>query len=192
MKILLTGFKAFNNEIINPTELIINNKHFSCDTLLLNVEYDNDAKLLISKLEGNDYDLVLLLGQAGGRKKVMIEYYALNIRNASIPDNLGVNKFHETILEDRDLAYKTNINVKELCQNINDPDFDISYFAGTYICNEIYYQALNYIYKNNLNTLCGFIHVPFIKEQVLNKPNMPYLELSKIEEIIEKIINTIA
>ena len=71
--------------------------------------------------------------------------------------------------------------------NINDENLSISYHAGTFICNEIYYRALEYINNNKLNIKCIFVHIPYIKEQVENKPNMPYLDIEKSLDIISKI-----
>ena len=193
MKILISGFKPFNNEYINPALMIIEQiDKFYLDneiiTLELDVEYNNDSIKLLRKINEVHPDLVLCIGQAGGRKKVMIENYALNMQSASIPDNANLLYEHHEISKNGVPCYQTNIDVLKLKDKVNSENFGISYHAGTFICNEIYYSALDFINSFNLDIKCGFIHVPYIKEQVINKANMPYLEFNEILNIIYKII----
>lgn len=190
MKILITGFKPFNKDKINPTSMIIKEFNDSnIKTLELDVVYNLDAKKIIETIKEYNPDLVLMMGLAGGRKKVMIEYFSLNMQSASIPDNSDLINNHNIIDKNAPLAYATNIDVVKLKEDVNDDNFDISYHAGTFVCNDVYFQVLDFIYKNNLNIKCGFIHVPYIKEQVSEKPNIPYLDYSVENKIILKIID---
>lgn len=195
MNILVTGFKPFNKENINPTELIlkrIKDEYKNVFTLLLNVEYNLDSCILLDAIKRNIPDVLICLGQAGGRKKVMVENYALNMQSAVIPDNNNILLKHQKINESGNICYETNVDLLKLVHNVNDESFGISYHAGTFICNEIYYRALEFINNNKLNTKCIFVHIPYIKEQVIDKPNMPYLELDKTYEIITKIIKELS
>ncbi len=192
MKILITGFKPFNKDKVNPTSMIIKEfNDLNIKTLELDVVYNLDAKKIIETIKEYNPNLVLMMGLAGGRKKVMIEYFALNMQSASIPDNDEVMKNHNIIDKNAPLAYTTNIDVVNLKEKVNDDNFDISYHAGTFVCNDVYFQVLDFIYKNNLEIKCGFIHVPYIKEQVFEKLNMPYLDYTIETKIISKIINSL-
>ena len=194
MKVLLSGFKAFNNENINPSLLIVNeikNKYKDVEIVELNVEYNNDSLKLINKIKEINPDIILLIGQAGGRSKVCLEYFALNMQSATIADNTGVNLLHNLINTSGENAYYSTINLKDLVYKINDNNLTISYNAGTFVCNEIYYSALQYLNKNKLNTPCVFVHVPFIKQQVINKENVAFLELNESILIVEKVLNEI-
>lgn len=193
MKILMTGFKPFNNEKLNPAEEILklyHNDEYEIDKLKLDVLYDTDAKLVKSMLK-NNYDLVILLGQAGGRAKIALEYFALNMKDCNIPDNNNVYYYHTPINPKGKICYKTNINLEKVINDIKSDDIMISYHAGCFICNDLFYNSLEYIYENDLNTKCVFIHFPFIKEQIENKPNMPYMELNDILSLLGKIIDSI-
>jgi pyroglutamyl-peptidase len=195
MKILITGFKPFNNETINPSLLLLsqldkNYKNHEIHTQELDVLYNKDSQRLIEKIKEINPDLILMLGQAGGRPWVSFEFCAINIKNASIPDNNGKVLIHETIKERGPLAYQTNINIDKILYL--DEKLKVSYNCGTFICNEIYYNSLDYIYNNKLNTKCAFIHIPYIYEQTLDKkPNTPYMELIDIKNILYKLIDKI-
>lgn len=67
----------------------------------------------------------------------------------------------------------------------------VSNTAGTYVCNHIMYSLLYYINKNNLNIKGGFIHVPYITEQVLDKKNTPYMDLNTITRALEASIKAV-
>lgn len=196
MKILISCFMPFNNEEINPSINIVESieDDFLGNEIYkiqLNVEYINDSKRLLDKIRILKPDIVLCLGQAGGRRKVCLEYFAVNMRSAAISDNAGLLLKNKPISEIGLPAYKTNIDTECLLNRIGEENFAISYHAGTFICNDIYYNALEYIYKNKLNTKCGFIHVPFLPSQVVNKENMPSMELEQMVEVIKRIIELV-
>ena len=83
-------------------------------------------------------------------------------------------------------------NTEEFINLYLDDKLKVSYNCGTFICNEIYYSALDYIYTNKSNTKCAFIHLPYIYEQTINKKlNTPFMELSEMKKIIYKLIEKI-
>ena len=75
--------------------------------------------------------------------------------------------------------------------NKNNIPASVSNTAGTFVCNHIMYALLYYIKKHNLNIRGGFIHVPYIREQIINKKSIPYMELSTIVEALKISIKTI-
>ena len=62
---------------------------------------------------------------------------------------------------------------------------NISNTAGTYVCNHVMYGILYKIHKEKLNIKAGFIHVPFIPEQVVNKPERASMSLENIVKAVE-------
>lgn len=194
MKILISAFKPFNNETINPSlliadELINQFKKHQIKVLHLNVEYNNDSVKLIKEIQNFHPDYVICLGQAGGRSKVSLEYFALNMQSASIKDNNEVFISHNEIIPNGKEAYKSNIDLIDVVKHIDNEYLTISYNAGTFICNEIYYNALKYIDDNKLDTKCVFIHIPFIQSQINSRPNIPFLSYKDSLNIIIDIIN---
>ncbi|MFX1457708.1 MAG: hypothetical protein ACFFDB_20260 [Promethearchaeota archaeon] len=78
------------------------------------------------------------------------------------------------------LNYKTTLNLKELCKSLYPKlKIRISYFAGYYLCNYIYYWALQ-LSKNKYPVV--FIHIPYKVDLVEG--------LKTIEKIITTIIST--
>lgn len=191
MKILLTGFETFGSHQVNPTIALVNElkkrRIEEIECLILGVGYDVDGKNVVHKIEELKPDVVLSFGLAGGRFKVCFEAVAINVRNGQITDNQG-NLYKHKKISNGPLAYESNINYVALADRIKDEDFTISYHAGTFICNDVYYQELEFIRKNNLNILCGFVHIPFIEE--ISKKS-PSLKWNRVIELSMKIIDEI-
>ena len=195
MKILLTGFKPFNKDKVNPSLEVVksfddNYNNNQVYKLELDVEYTNDGNKVINKIKEVNPDLVLMIGLAGGRKNVTLEYMGVNVDSATIPDNKGEEIIFNEIVKDGPLSYKTNIDTVSLYNKLKDRRFAISYHAGTYVCNDIYYRTLDYIYRNNLSIKCGFVHLPFLVEQVSND-KYPSMELEEMKGLIESIIDNV-
>ena len=195
MKVLVTGFDPFGGESINPSwEAVKSIKDTIADAeiiklQLLTVAYKSISQLHNKMVELNP-DIVISVGQAGGRADVTPERVAINITDARIPDNEGNQPIDEVIFEDGDTAYFSNLPVKAMVQAIRDAGFpsSLSNTAGTYICNHVMYGILYYIQKEFPNTRGGFIHVPFATSQVADKPEMPSMEISDITTALEAAI----
>ena len=67
----------------------------------------------------------------------------------------------------------------------------LSESAGTYVCNDLMYGVLYYIAKEFPGTVGGFMHVPFLTEQVVDKKNVPALSLAQITDAITAALEAI-
>jgi len=56
----------------------------------------------------------------------------------------------------------------------------VSNTAGTFVCNHLMYGVLAYLSRAGQQIPAGFMHVPYLPSQVLNKPNTPSLSLGDI------------
>ena len=102
MKILITGFDAFGGEQINPASLILDKLGDEIDghrleKLLLPTRFVGSADILEKKIIKTRPDIVISLGQAGGRTDITVERVAINIADASIADNDGKMPIDEKI-----------------------------------------------------------------------------------------------
>lgn len=194
MKILVTGFEAFHTNDENPTEAVIgllpkSVKGHQVEGLCLPVDYDKAFNRVKSKIETNEYSLVIHLGLAQGRKHITPERIAINVDDASIPDNLGNVRNGSRIQETGDNAYFSTLPLSEIVDVLDSKNIPvkISNTAGTYLCNHIMYETLHLINENGLNIKSGFIHVPLMDEQKHNE-KLFSLPLSVILEAVIDII----
>lgn len=195
MKVLVTGFDPFGGESINPSwEAVKSIKNTIAGAEIIKLQLPTVAYKSISQLHNTmvelNPDIVISVGQAGGRAGVTPERVAINITDAKIPDNEGNQPIDEVIFEDGDTAYFSNLPVKAMVQAIRDAGFpsSLSNTAGTYICNHVMYGILYYVQKEFPSTRGGFIHVPFATSQVTDKPEMPSMEIADITTALEAAI----
>ena len=158
MKILVSCFKPFNNEKVNYSELVLDNyNNLNIKKIILDVVYEKDANVINDIISKDYYDYVLLTGEARNRKFVSLETTSRNLNDAKINDNRGTIKINQKIKENGNDYLTTNIDLS-LLEGLSDNDTIISHDAGTFVCNDLYYRVLDYVYCNKINTKVLFIH----------------------------------
>ena len=188
MKILFTGFDPFGGETQNPSYEALK---LLPDTIAgaevvrvqISTTFQRGAEEMLAAVERHQPSFVLCVGQAGGRFGVTPEFVAINYRDARIPDNDGFQPVAETIVPDGGNAYFTAMPVKRMAQRMWEAGIpaSVSYTAGTYVCNDVFYRLLHHIETCRPKLIGGFIHVPYGDEQAAKmKGNVPSLSLAVI------------
>ena len=197
MKVLITGFDKFGGESINPSSLCVNSlldviDNIEIKKITLPTIFKDSSQVLEENIKSFSPNIVICVGQAGGRSKITPERIAINIDDARIPDNIGNSPIDEAIRKDGENAYFSSLPIKAIVDELNKNNIPsaISNTAGTFVCNHIMYEALYLTSKKYLNIKAGFIHIPYIEEQIKNKPNMPYMKKEYIITALELIIKT--
>ena len=195
MKVLVTGFDPFGGESINPAweaVKVIKDEIAGAEVVTMQIPtvVGKSIEKIHSKMVEINPDIVIAVGQAGGRFGVTPERVAINVTDARIPDNEGNQPIDEPIFADGDTAYFSNLPVKAMVQAIKDAGYpaSLSNTAGTYICNHVMYGILYYIQKEFPHVRGGFIHVPFAASQVVEKPNTPSMAIADITSALEAAI----
>jgi len=199
MKLLLTAFDPFGDDRINPAlESVkkVASKIESVEITKLEVPtvFRKSITIVKSEMDRLQPDVVLCVGQAGGRFDVTPERVAINIDDARIPDNEGNQPLSVTIFEDGETAYFSTLPIKAMVQAIRALGLpsSISNTAGTFVCNHLMYGVLYHINKSYPHMRGGFIHVPYIPEQVANQASsVPYMSLPDITRSLEAAIGAI-
>ncbi len=196
MKILITAFEPFGREKINASlesiKLIKDEISGSKITkIILPVVFGKATQKLSEEIEKVKPDIVISTGEAGGRTKISIERVAINVNDSSARDNEGNKPSNEKIFNDGKNAYFSLLPIKKIVKELvkNNIPASVSNSAGTFVCNNVMYGLLYLIDKKYHNTKGGFIHVPYIYEQILNKnaPAMPKEIIARALEIIIKV-----
>ena len=185
MKILVTGFDPFGIDKINPAiEAVKKLPDKIAGAEIIKVEiptiFNKCAEVVHQAILDNKPDYVLDIGQAGGRFALTPERVAINFDDGRIADNAGFQPLNQPIHEDGQNAYFTQLPVKAMAQAILDagiPSY-VSTTAGTYVCNHIMYQVQYMIDKEFPDLKAGFMHIPFLPNQVVARPDTPCLSLA--------------
>lgn len=198
MKILVTGFDPFGGESINPALEAVKKLPSTIDGadvqwLEIPTVFYKSADVLAAKMREYQPDVVLCVGQAGGRTGLTPERVAINQDDARIPDNEGQQPIDCVIREDGAAAYFSSLPIKAMVRAIHQAGLpaSVSNTAGTFVCNHLMYQVLYLVDKQFPNVKAGFIHIPFMMEQVVDKPNTAAMNLSDITRGLEAAIQAI-
>lgn len=177
-KLLITGFDPFGGESINPAWEAVRLlpdviRDFELVKLEIPTVFGAAAQVVIDKAEEIHPDAIISVGQAGGRAAVTPEMVGINLRYASIPDNMGALPCDIPIAEGGPAAYFSTLPVRAMAKAICDAGLPgaVSYSAGSFVCNDVLYSLLHRFYGTAVRA--GFIHVPFLPEQTADKPSLP-------------------
>ncbi len=192
MKVLITGFDPFGGESINPAlEAVKKLPNTISNAEIIKLEIPTVFKKSLEKIEANILahkpDIVISIGQAGGRFGITPERVAINIDDARISDNEKNQPIDLKVFEDGENAYFTTLPIKAMVKEMQESGIpsSVSNSAGTFVCNHVMYGVLYMINKKYPNIKGGFIHVPYIPSQVVNKPNMPSMSIEDISKGLE-------
>lgn len=198
MKILVTGFDPFGSDKINPAIEAVKKlpdtiKGAKIIKLEIPTVFNKSAQVVHQAIVKEQPDYVLNVGQAGGRSALTPERVAININDGRIPDNDGYQPLDEPIQPDGDTAYFTQLPIKAMTKAIRAAGLPaiVSNTAGTYVCNHIFYQVQYMRTKEFPKLKAGFIHIPFLPEQVITRPNQPSMALADIVKGLTAAIGAI-
>ena len=177
-KLLITGFDPFGGKSINPTweavKLLPDTiGEYKLTKLEIPTVFGAAAQAVIDKADEILPDVIISVGQAGGRAAVTPEMVGINLRYASIPDNMGAVPCDIPIVEGAPAAYFSTLPVRAMAKAICDAGLPgaVSYSAGSFVCNDVLYSLLHRF--DGTAVRAGFIHVPFLPEQTKDKPSLP-------------------
>ena len=200
MKILISAFDPFGGDLINPAlEAVKLMKDEISGAQIVKLEvptvFNKCIDKVVEAIHKEKPDVVLNIGQAGGRFEVTPERVAINVDDARIKDNEGKQPIDKPIYEDGEPAYFSTLPVKAMVENVRAHGLpcSVSYSAGTYVCNSVMYRVLHLAARSYPNMKAGFIHVPYSSEQVANKDrplaSMPIEIIAKsLEHAIEAVV----
>ena len=195
MKILVTGFDPFGGEKVNPALEAV--KSLPSEIHGAEIHWVEIPTVFYKSAEAEivryQPDVVLCIGQAGGRASLTPERVAINQDDARIPDNQGNQPIDTPIRLDGEAAYFSTLPIKAMVQAIKEVGLPatVSNTAGTFVCNHLMYQALYLADKKFPNMRAGFMHIPYMTKQVVNKPNTASMNLTDIVRGIEAAIGAI-
>lgn len=169
-RLLITGFDPFGGETINPSWEAVKALpdqigQYRLTKLEIPTMFGKAFAQICAVADTLQPDVIVCIGQAGGRSAITPEVVGINLREATIADNAGCQPVGVPVVEDGPAAYFSTVPVREMVRAIRDAEIPaaLSYAAGAFVCNDVLYSLLHRYHGTN--TLVGFIHVPFLPAQ---------------------------
>ncbi|MCP4198117.1 MAG: pyroglutamyl-peptidase I [Proteobacteria bacterium] len=203
-KVLLTGFEAYGHTPHNPSEAVAR---------ALDGKFVDDSKV-ISRIVPNvffeciDYvieaiseiqpDVVVMLGEYGGRPNITVERIAQNLNDSTryeLVDNHGVALQDKPTVVGGPVAYCASLPIRAMVKTMRESGIpaDISDASGTFCCNHLMYGILHYVSTNNLPIRAGWIHLPHLPSVAAMQENLgaPSMSAETSTEGVEICIRAI-
>ena len=175
--ILITGFEPFDHDQANPSWQAVcalpdEIKSIQIIKKEIPVVFDQAPKQVKDLMDQYDPDLVLCTGYNAKARGLDLEYVALNLKHARIPDNEGNQPQEQPIALHAALALESRLPVFELEKMLHRKKIDakVSFSAGTYVCNDVMYEVIRACKERKIPG--GFIHIPPFSEDP--KQGMPF------------------
>jgi pyroglutamyl-peptidase len=175
-KLLITGFDPFGGEAVNPSweaVQLLPDKigEYELHKMQIPTVFGVAAQTVLQKAAQVNPDVILCIGQAGGRAAVTPERIGINVRSARIADNAGNQPQEEPIVPNGPDGLFATVPVVKMALAIQNAGLPgaVSNTAGTFVCNDTLYTLLHHYAGTSVRA--GFIHVPYIPEQ--GTPSLP-------------------
>jgi pyroglutamyl-peptidase len=173
MRVLLTGFEGYGAHGVNPTQELARtldgSREDGIDVVgtVLPVVYQSLGGELASLLDQHRPDVAILLGLWPGEPCIRLERFAVNCNAFEIPDNSGALERGE-VVSGGATAYRCDWAVEAIVAELLGAGIPAraSSSAGNFLCNALFYRALNTIAESGAATRAGFVHVPYLPTQV--------------------------
>lgn len=196
-RILLTGFEPFGGETLNPSLELLNYLEQTPPSLpnaalrfrRLPVVFSQVESVLRREVDW-DPQVVLLLGQAAGRDRILLEKVAVNWVYSVTADNEGDVPSEGPIDPAGPSAFLSPLplrNYKERLMSVGVPA-EISFTAGTYVCNWTYYLS-HQIFPQAASL---FIHLPSLPTQALSHSPQPSMSFELMEKGLRALLDEVS
>ena len=193
-KVLISGFEPFGGSDLNSSQLVleaISKESLSgleLSAVILPVEFDKAARVLLSKVNDFNPEIIISFGQAEGRKAITPEKIAINLDSARIPDNAGELRVNKVIVEAGADGYFSTLPIEKMVKAVKECglESEISLSAGAFLCNHIFYHLQHQLLESGVKS--GFVHLPLVNEQIAQYPNQPSWALKDLVQGVRAAI----
>ena len=179
--VLLTGFEPFDGAALNPAWEAVRllegwtGEGFRVEVRQLPCVFGAAIEELAAMVDALYPDVVIAVGQAGGRAEISVERVAINVDDASILDNAGRQPIDRSIVDGGPAAYFATLPIKAMVAAMREQGLaaGVSQTAGTFVCNHVFYGLMHHVAEREGEVKAGFIHVPYLPGQVEGWPDPP-------------------
>ena len=190
--LIITGFDPFGGESINPAWEAVKAlpdtlSGYRLTRMEIPTVFETAAKTVLAAAQADPADVILCVGQAGGRAAVTPERIAINLNDARIPDNAGNQPVEIPIEPGAPDGIFATVPVSAMAKAIQDAGLpgQVSLSAGAFVCNDTLYRLLRHF--AGTATRVGFIHVPYLPQQA--KEGVPSMALEQITQALAAAIS---
>ncbi len=193
--VLVTGFEPFGGEVVNPSWEVVK----QLDGAIIGGErvvarqlpcvFGEALMALYVALDEYQPVLTIAVGQAGGRVDITVERVAVNVDDARIADNKGLQPVDVPVVAGGPAAWFSSLPVKAIVAALREQGIpaSVSQTAGTFVCNHVMYGLLHAL-NGRAGVKGGFIHIPYLPEQAAAHPGEASMAVQTVRAALETAI----
>jgi len=208
--VVIAGYGSWAKAAVNPAAQVLkqlaDRRWQQCRVVLLEVPVDSAelAATIEKKLLELQPAAWIGLGISSGASVIKPEMVGVNWLHFSVPDICGYTPSLQRIVNNGPCAYDATLPNNAIVDALNSASIpaDLSFSAGTHMCNQMLYSTRYYVEKHQLSSLCGFIHIPQSAENVSHKPldkqmpSMPQTTMTNavaiaVDVVCQQIVNSV-
>lgn len=179
--VLLTGFEPFGGAGVNASweavQLLEGERiaGVPLSVVKLPCVFRTVLEALWQEVTARRPELLILVGEAGGRREICLERVAINLIDAPIPDNEGAQPIDGSVVEEGPMAYFTDLPVKAMLARLlaSGIPASLSQSAGSFVCNQVFYGARHFAQTRGPRIRLGLVHVPILPQAVPSGSDAP-------------------
>ncbi len=199
MRLLVTAFEPYGGREVNSSAEIVrrlNSDDVSgaeVSTAILPVAREAGPERLRSLVAKWEPAAVLCLGQAADRREINVERLAVNLMDYGQPDNTGEQVQDELIRLHGPAAYFATVPVRAIVDAITAAGIPVrlSLSAGAFLCNQVFYELMDYLDERDWPSLAGFVHVPPLTSGLSGRGETAGMSLDMMVEAIRIALRVI-
>ncbi len=159
------------------------------ESRVLPCEFDASGVALLAALREVRPQVVIALGQGGGRSAIVVERVAVNLDDAPTADNAGYRPVDQPVVRGAPTAHFSSLPVKAIVSALCERGIDasLSTSAGSFVCNHVFYGLMHALVRRP-RVIGGFIHLPFLPEQSADRAERHSMPLSLMVEGVSTAI----
>ena len=170
--VLITGFEPFGIYDLNPSQLIVEDLNGEIINgaeivgIVLPVVFDAAIENITQAIDNYNPSVVISFGLDAKTETIDVEKLSINLKRYT--KNESNFWFIPRFLDFGSPFFRlSTLKTKEIVENLKTENIPAkqSFFAGTYVCNAIFYKTQAYFDENEICCQSGFIHVPLLDSQ---------------------------
>lgn len=173
-QILLTGFQPYGGRQLNPSaevaRALAGTQIGRCTVrgMLLPVSFAAAEQPLMDAITEHRPILVVSMGLWPGEPVIRLERVAVNRASFEMPDNDGRRLLDDQVEPNGPVARAVTLPVGKIIALLRGKGIPAraSDTAGTFLCNTTLYRALGSCERLQTDARCGFVHLPYLPQQV--------------------------
>ncbi|OPB00986.1 pyroglutamyl-peptidase I [Pseudomonas fluorescens] len=194
--VLLTGFEPFDRDPVNPSWEAVRQldgvrlgEDLQIVARQLPCAFATVGECLAQMIVELRPAMVIATGLGPGRSDICVERVAINVNDARIPDNLGEQPVDTAVVAGGPAAYFSTLPIKAMVKAVREAGIaaSVSQTAGTFVCNQVFYLLQQALVGTGVRS--GFIHVPYLPEQVIDS-GLPSMALLTMVEGLRVAVST--